>query len=69
MKLFAYKVRLHMKSGAILLGYATRLTKRTEGNDLTNLEWRGNMPFYFRLDDVSAVTVSRVLNWRWLFRS
>lgn len=66
--LYAFKVKLHMKSGAVLEGYVTRLKKNFNGNDLTGLEWEGTMPFYFRLNDISAVEAKQVLNWRRLFR-
>lgn len=68
MKLYAFKVKLHLNSGAVLEGYVTRLKKTFNGNDLTGLEWEGDMPFYFRLADISAVETVQVLNWRKMFR-
>jgi len=68
MKLFGYKVKLHMKSGAVLEGYVTKLTKRFDFGNLACLEWVGDMPFYLRLDDISAITSKRVINWRRLFQ-
>jgi hypothetical protein len=68
MKFWAFKVDLHMKSGAAIGGYVTHMTKNIKGNDLVRLTWEGDMPFYFRMDDVSAITYTRVVNWRKMFR-
>ena len=68
MNIYAHRVKLHMKSGAVLHGYVTRLKKSFTGNDLTGLEWEGDMPFYFRLADISAVETEQVFNWRRMFR-
>lgn len=69
MKLFVFDVRIHMKSGAVLKGIVTNMTKHMTGNGLSSLKWDGTMPFYFKLDDVTAVEVTRRLNWRRLFRN
>ncbi|QJA43041.1 hypothetical protein [Phaeobacter phage MD18] len=68
MYIYGFKVKLHMKSGAVLQGYVTELEKKFSGNELTGLSWSGTMPFYVRLDDISAVEATRVLNWRRMFR-
>lgn len=68
-QLFTNKVTYHMKSGAVLTGYATSFTRHVHSNDLTGVEWKGdrNMPFYTRLADVSAIEIDRALNWRNFF--
>ena len=68
MRLWAYKVKLHMKSGAAIDGYVWELAKTGLGNELRGLKWEGSMPFYFNLDEISAVVLHRVINWRKLFR-
>lgn len=68
MRFFKYNVKLHLKSGTTVKAKRLRsLKKRYSGNELTGLEWEGKMPFYIRLEDISAIETQAVLNWRGIF--
>lgn len=67
MPLHIHKVKIHMKSGAVITSWAYTLVKTSNGNDLTGLEWTGDLPFYVRLADISAIETKAHYNWRRLF--
>lgn len=68
MNLHRYTVYLYMRSGAVITGDVTRLKQKHQGDDLTGLSWDGDMPFYFRMADITAIVTKRRLNWRGLFK-
>lgn len=67
MKFRKRKFTLHMRSGDRLFFHADSVTKHFKGNELIGLDGEGTVgwPFYFRLDDIAAVT-SRIVWGFWL---
>lgn len=62
MKSSKFKVRLHMKSGKTITFKCDKITSKfVNGDKLTSLSVEGGkLPFYFRLDEVEAITTHNI---------